>query len=40
MKIEDNTDKEDVIGNKPKKNEDYEEIPSATREGITGKFHK
>ena len=30
MTIEDDTDKEDVIVDKPRNNEDYEEIPSAT----------
>ena len=34
MAIEDDTDKEDVIVDKPRNNEDYEEIPSATGEGI------
>ena len=30
IKIEDDTDEEDVIVDKPSKNEYYEEIPSAT----------
>ena len=34
MKIEDDIDEEDVIVDKPSKNEDYEEILSATGEGI------
>ena len=34
MEIEYDTDEEDVIVDKPSKNEDYEEIPSEIGEGI------
>ena len=37
MKIEDDIDKEDLIVDKPSKNEYYEEIPSATGEGVIEK---
>ena len=40
MTIEDDTYEEDVIVDKPRKNEDYEEIPSETGEGIIEKFHQ
>ena len=39
MKIEDDIDEEDVIVDKPSKNEDYEEISPATGEGIIEKVH-
>ena len=40
MTIEDNTDEEDVIVEKPSKNEDDEEIPSSTGEGIIEKVYQ
>ena len=38
MTIEDKTEEEDVIFDKSSKNEDYEKIISATREGIIKKY--
>ena len=40
MTIEDDTYEEYIIVYKPSKNEDYEEIPSETREGVIEKFHQ
>ena len=39
MTIEDDIDEQDVIVDKPRSNEDYEEIPSATGEDVIEKFH-